>query len=270
MLRRSDVFFGVVVKGCVNGSTNPTPAHQAKQQRWQTVANPVQTQQPPKNSPNPTLNTCVPTIPLVFGTFSATPTQPSNSSGGTSNRDDRPRLGPFNGAYPVSPLPPTNGDPGNQNNKSRLAPFNRAYPTPSPPTQPTSSGTLVLQTLNGTNPDPTYTTKSDNAWTELDPPPPSIERPSYASEDSNTSAILVHASRRGRDTSEDADDEDRWNEVVMEDADTESSNSFVYPPPISGPEQIGACGLRGFMKPTSFVDPITDPENEYRSWKHQE
>ena len=128
-----------------------------------------------------------------------------NTSRGTSNQDSRPRLGPFNGAYRLSPLPPTNGDPGNRNNKSWLGPFTRAYlisspPTQSisfissPPTQSTSLRTLVLQTLNCTNLDLTQTTKPDNLWTELSPLSPSIESPSYTSGGSDTGAIPSYTS----------------------------------------------------------------------------
>ena len=232
------------------------------------MSNPAQTWQPPNNSPNPTPNTGAPTIPLILGMPSATSTQTPNISEGTSNRDNRPRPDPFNGAYPVLLPPPTNWDPGSQNDKSRLGPFHGAHLILSPPTQSTSSGTLVFRALNGTNPDPTQTTKPDDVWTELSPlasPKPRVPHlkarilaplPVIPPVVTKT---LVRTWTMGTG----------GDEVVMGDGDTQSSNSFGSPPPTSCSEQLGTRGLRGCSNPT-FVDPRINTKNLYRSWKHKE
>ena len=247
-------FFGGADKGRVNGSTNPSPTYPAEQRRWQTVTNPAKAWQPPNNSPDPTPNAGAPTIPLALGMTSATSIRTRNTSGGTSNWDNRPRFGPFNGAYPVSLSPPTDWDPGSHNDKSRLGPFNGGHLISLPPAQPSSSGTLVLQALNSTNPDPTLPPKPGDVLMELSPLSPPPVAPPVVTETPARTWTMGSG----------------WDEVAMGDADTQSSNLFVYPPPTSGPVQIGTHGLpKGCSKP-AFVNPITDPESEYHSRKHQE
>jgi len=332
-----DAFVDGAVKGFVKGfknlvSSNPPP----QQQPQQTVT--TQTQQPSNNASNNTLNLGAHTIPLVLRIPSGTP-NPSNTNVGTSNQNtkprlgpfngaypisppspsdddtanqnkpklgpfngaypisplnqlstatpqntatvpsqstagpsnqnnqnNKPRLGPFNGAYPISPLSPTDGGTGNQDNKPKLGPFNGAYPISLPPTKSISSGSSVLQTPNdttpGTTPDTTpdttmvqtSATKPDSAWTELSNASHSTDSLSYASGD-ETGAV----------PGENGDGE----EVDVDDADGTSISCSIYPPSTAGSEQDGTCMLKGCSNPT-FVDPITDLESEYCSWKHQE
>ena len=195
-------------------------------------------------------------------------TLPSQSTAGPSNQPAKPRLGPFNGAYPISPPSPTDDDAANQNPKPKLGPFNGAYRPVSPiPIKSISSGSSVLQTPNdatpGTTPNTTPGTtpaqNTDNVWKELSHTSHSTDSLSYASEDEDAGAGPGQASHPDQDAGNDGDVE----------GDTVSISYSVYPPSTAASEHVGICRMKGCSSPT-FVDPITDLESEYCSWKHQE
>ena len=342
----SDTFAGGVVKGFVKGfknlvSNNPPPQQQPQQPQQQTATNPAQTQQPPNNASSNTLNLGSHTIPLVLRIPTGSPNQsnnygsnsghnnkpnklgpfngaypisppspsddntanqnkprlgpfngaypisppnqyssgssniPSQTTGGSSSQVNKPRLGPFNGAYPISPPSPTDGGTGSQNDKPKLGPFNGAYPISMPPSKSISSGSSSLQNPNdttpGTTPDTTPVTtpgttpaqKADNVWKELSQSSHSTDSLSYASEDEDTGAAPGRTSGPDQDAGKDGDG------AVVNDEDSASISYSVYPPSTVDSDHVGTCGLKGCSNPI-FVDPITDLESEYCSWKHQE
>ena len=201
------------------------------------------------------------------------PSQPTGGS--SSNQVNKPKLGPFNGAYPISPLSPTDEGSGSQNPKPKLGPFNGAYPISTPTTQSLSSGSSALQNPNdttpGTTPDTTPVTtpgttpaqKSDDVWKALSQRSHSTDSLSYASEDEDTGVVPGQASGPDQDAGNDGDG------VAVDDADSASISYSVYPPSTVASDHGGICGLAGCSNST-FVDPITDLESEYCSWKHQE
>ena len=349
----SDAFAGGAVKGFVKGfknlvSSNPPPQQQPQQPQQQTVTSSAKTQQPPNNASSSTVNFGSHTIPLVLriptgpqnqsnnngstsghnnkpnklgpfnGAYPISPPSPSDDNTGNqnkprlgpfngaypisppnqfssgtsnvpshttgggsgSNQVNKPRLGPFNGAYPISPPSPTDGGAGNQNNKPKLGPFNGAYPI-STPTQSLSSGSSALQNPNdttpGTTPDTTPVTtpgttpaqKSDNVWKALSQRSHSTDSLSYASEDEDTGAVKGQGSGPDQDTGKDGDGGPGGDGVAADDADSASISYSVYPPSTVPSDHGGTCGLEGCSNST-FVDPITDLESEYCSWKHQE
>ena len=324
---RSDAFVGAV-KGLVKGFKNLV-SNNPQQPQQQTVANPVQTQPNNPNNPNPspTLNLGAHTIPLVLRIPTGTSSQSNNNHGGTSGQNTKPKLGPFNGAYPIGPPSPTDDNsanqppklgpfngayplqpispqkqlsagtsqqssslpsqvtagPSNQNAKPKLGPFNGAYPIspPSPTDQdpkpklgpfngayPISIGSSALQTPNdtspGTTPDTTPGTtpakKSDDVWKNMSHTSHSTDSLSYASEEEDAGAVP------DQDAGNDGDGGD---ESGVDDAESASINYSVYPPSTAASEHVGICRLNGCLN-TTFVDPITDLESEYCSWKHQE
>jgi len=335
----SDAFAGGVVKGFVKGfkkivSSNPPqqPQPQPQQPQQQMVTNPVQTQQRPSNASSSTLNFGSHTIPLVLkiptgssthsntygnhlsqsntygnppshhngpnvlgpfnGAYPISPSHqyasttsniPSQTTGGSSSSNQVNKFGPFNGAYQVSPPSPTNGGTGNQNNKSTLGPLNGSRPISTLPTQSLSSGSSALQNPNdttpGTTPDTTPVTtpgttpaqQSDNAWKELSQRQRShsSDSLSYASEDEDTGAVPGQASGPDQATGKDGDSGPGGGGLFADEADTVSISYSVYPPSTVASDQRGTCELEGCSNST-FVDPITDLESEYCSWKHQE
>jgi len=135
-------FVGGVVKGFVKGfknlvSSNPPQQQQPQQPQQQTVTNPVQTQQRPSNASSNTLNLASHTIPLVLRIPTGSSNQSNNHRSTPSHNNGPNKLGPFNGAYPISPPSPSDDNTANQN-KPRLGPFNGAYPI-SPPNQSSST-----------------------------------------------------------------------------------------------------------------------------------
>lgn len=328
-------FVGGVVKGFVKGFKNlvssSNSSQQQQQQQQQTKANPTQTQQPPDDTPNPAQNTGIRTTPLMLTIPSQNPTNgstsnqtdkkrlgpfngaypispPSPTDGNTkprlgpfngaypisppitvtnststtskrwspgtslcnlppetkepaSSQNEKPRLGPFNGAYPISPPSPTDKDTGNQSAKQQLGPFNGAYPSTPLPTLSTSPGSSVQRVSSDTSQGSTQETKPEAVWSKMTRSVRSSESLSYASEHENPY-------RDPGENEEEEDGEEEY-ELVAGDADTQSIDLSVYPPSTLAPDQIGICRLDGCSKPT-FVDSITDLESEYCSLEHHE
>lgn len=97
----------------------------------------------------------------------------------------------------------------------------------------------------------------------------SADNLSYTSEPDDSNTDAPPGSYPDREPSEGGDGEDGDSEVVVRDMDVQSIDSLLCPPSVSTPEAIGTCKLEGCSNPT-FVDPITDLESEYCSWKHRE
>jgi len=147
----SDAFVDCVVKGFVKGfkslvSSNPPQQQQPQQPQQQTVTNPAQTQHPPNNASNSTLNLGSHTIPLVLRIPTGPPNQHNNRGGVPSHNRGPNKLGPFNGAYPISPPSPSDDNTATQNK----GPFNGAYPSnrwssgASLPSQPTGGSSSSI------------------------------------------------------------------------------------------------------------------------------
>lgn len=233
----SDTFAGWAVKGIVKGIKNLiSPTNQTQQQ--QMVANPAQTQPPPKAVINPT------------GAF----TTASPTTG----------LPPRSPQHPLSLPSPINWGTSIQNNNNRPGPFNGVYPISTPPIHPTSSGSSVPQSPSNPNLGPLQPTKNAVSNGITLPYSPGSLR--YTPEpDDSLNAEPIRVSHPDREPSENGDGGD---EVVERDGDVQSIGSFVYPPSVPALEMAGICRLEGCSKPT-FVDSITDLESEYCSWKHQ-
>jgi len=244
-----DVSLGIV-KALFNGLKSfVSPTNQTQQQQQQqTAATPVQTQHASQNTTNSasTFTTASPiaVLPSAIsdqlspGTFQHPPNLPFPANGGTPNQDDIKRLGPFNGVYPISPPP--------------------VY---------SASGSSVPQIANSTDPDPSQTTPNPVS-NVMSLPSYSAGNLGHTSEPDDSNTDTPPGSDPDQEPSENGDGEDGDGEVVMGDMDVQSVESFVCPPSASTSETIGTCKLEGCSNPT-FVDPITDLESEYCSWKHQ-
>lgn len=251
----SDVVGGGVVKGFVKGFKNLiSPTNQTQQQ--QTMVNPAQMQQPSSNTTNPTSN--VGALTIASPTTVIPSTAPNQLPPGTSQP-------------PPNPPSPTNEGTSGQGSNKQLGPLNGVDPISQPPIQSTSAGSSVPQILDDTDLDPTQVAKPNIVWNGMSPPQYSAGSLGHTSEpdDSNADAILGQSSYQVRDPSENGDDGDGGDEVLVGDMDVQSIGSYVYPPSISASESIGTCRLRGCSNST-FVDSVTDLESEYCSWKHRE
>ena len=244
----SDVPVGGVVKGFVKGFKSLiSPTIQTQQQ---TVTSPIQTQQP--------------SISLTSNAGALTTASPTMMvSPATSNQ-----VSPGTFPHPYSLPSPTIADTSNQKNNNQLGPFNGAYHISPAPIQRSLSGSSVPQILKNTNPDPPQMTQSV-MWNGTSLPSYSAGDLDYTSEPDDPNTDAIPGSYLDREPSENGDGGDETDEVLIGNADVQSLESFVYPPSVSSAGSIGTCKLKGCSNPT-FVDSITDLESEYCSRKHQE
>jgi len=250
----SGLTFSFTVKGIVNGLRNfISPTQQ------QSMMGPVQAQQPyvNTNATSPTWNAGALTTASPTTTVSSAPS--NQFPRGTS---------PHSYSLP----PPNSGGISNQNDNNQLSPYNGAYPiSPAPLIRSSSSGSSVPQISNTTNLDQSQVMPSA-AWNGTSLPSYSAGYLDYASQPDDSDADAVPGSFLDQEHSENENENenegDEMDEVLVDDVDVQSIESFVYPPSVSSSGSIGTCKLKGCSNPT-FVDSITDLESEYCSQKHQ-